>query len=449
MSANGYDTIVIGGGFAGVAAARELSHAGHRVVLLEGRDRLGGRTWYKDDVLDGRSFEMGGTWVHWTQPHVFAEISRYGLELVESLGSSVPTQVAYVTGDERKVLPYDDAWPMIEDAMERFCHDARTVLARPHEPLSQDAIAAVDGLSVQDRIDELGLDRERTDLLNALWSLCCSARCTEGGLVAMLRWYALSCWDVGIMFDAISRYKLKTGTRGLIDAMAGDSTAEIRLSTPVDAVEQDDDGVLVTTREGEVLRAAAAVVTVPLNTLSQIRFTPELSPVRRAAAQERQASHGSKVWVHVRGDLPEPLFATAPDDHVLQYLHTEVLMPDGQIMVGFGWDAASLDVTSVDAVREPVRALLGEDVEIVAVDGHDWLADEFSRGTWPVLRPGQMVGALRGAPAAGGHVLFAGSETADGWNGFIDGAIESGVRAAREARLLVGDNLAVAAAATA
>ena len=85
----------------------------------------------------------------------------------------------------------------------------------------------------------------------------------------------------------------------------------------------------------------------------------------------------------------------------------------------------------------PVRALLG-DVEVVATTGHDWLADEFSRGTWPVLRPNQTSRALRALQAPEGRIHFAGSETADGWNGFIDGAIESGLRAARQVQEALG-----------
>lgn len=180
------------------------------------------------------------------------------------------------------------------------------------------------------------------------------------------------------------------------------------------------------------------MITVPLNTLGQIRFTPGLSAVKQRAASEGQASHGSKLWVQVRGHLPRPLFALAPDDHLLQYLHTEELLPDGQLLVGFGCDAAALDVNSVEAVTGPVRALLGE-VEVVATTGHDWLADEFSLGTWPVARPDQTVRLLRGLQAPEGRVHFAGSETADGWNGFIDGAIESGLRAAREVREAIAD----------
>ena len=65
-----YDVIVVGGGFAGVTAARECALRGRRTLLLEARDRLGGRTWSAD--WNGFPIEYGGAWVHWHQPHTFS-----------------------------------------------------------------------------------------------------------------------------------------------------------------------------------------------------------------------------------------------------------------------------------------------------------------------------------------------------------------------------------------
>src|ERR1700752_2596525 len=76
------DVVVIGAGFAGLIAARELGRAGFDVLVLEARDRVGGRTW--TDRRLGRELELGGTWVHWVQPHSCAEMTRYGREIVRS-----------------------------------------------------------------------------------------------------------------------------------------------------------------------------------------------------------------------------------------------------------------------------------------------------------------------------------------------------------------------------
>ena len=77
-----HDVIVVGGGFAGVTAAREAALRGRSVLLLEARDRLGGRTWSAD--WDGIPIEYGGAWVHWHQPHTWSEITRARLRATTS-----------------------------------------------------------------------------------------------------------------------------------------------------------------------------------------------------------------------------------------------------------------------------------------------------------------------------------------------------------------------------
>jgi monoamine oxidase len=72
------DVVIVGGGFAEVTAARELTMRGRSAVLVEARDRLGGRTYTSDH--DGHAMELGGTWLHLLQPNVGAEISRNGVE---------------------------------------------------------------------------------------------------------------------------------------------------------------------------------------------------------------------------------------------------------------------------------------------------------------------------------------------------------------------------------
>lgn len=72
-----YDVLVIGGGYAGLTASRDLTLANNQVLLVEARDRIGGRSWSSN--IDGYPYEMGGTWVHWHQPFVWRELRRYDL----------------------------------------------------------------------------------------------------------------------------------------------------------------------------------------------------------------------------------------------------------------------------------------------------------------------------------------------------------------------------------
>lgn len=90
-----HDVIVVGGGFAGVTAAREVALRGRSVLLLEARDRLGGRTWSAD--WEGTSIEYGGAWVHWHQPHTWSEITRAMARKKTRLSSPVSRERASVS----------------------------------------------------------------------------------------------------------------------------------------------------------------------------------------------------------------------------------------------------------------------------------------------------------------------------------------------------------------
>ena len=431
MSYSEQEVIVVGGGFAGLIAARELRTAGRRVLILEGRGRLGGRTFTSD--FAGTEVELGGAHVHWFQPHVFAELTRYGLSFTPP---PEPARWSYVSQGRMQDSTVEDLLPRMSELFERVFPDALATLPLPHQPLAlADAVAALDHQSMQDRIDDSDLTAEERDLVNAVLSTACSAPCAEGALTAMMRWFSLAGWSFGLMLEAVGAYGLRTAD--LVAALVADAQPEVRLSTPVAGIEQADEQVTVTARGGEAFTAPAVLVTVPLNTLGAIDFSPALAPEKQAEAARGQASRGVKVWAHVRGDF-EPFYVQAPDDQPITFLEVREVLADGsKLLMAFGPDAERMAPDDEPAVRRAVGQLLPGGAEVVAVTGHDWRADEFSRGTWSVFRPGQLSGALAALQAPHGRVVFAGGDVANGWNGFIDGAIESGLWAARSVTQLL------------
>jgi monoamine oxidase len=203
----------------------------------------------------------------------------------------------------------------------------------------------------------------------------------------------------------------------------------------VAAVAERDGHVEIATREsGNGFAARSVVVAVPLNALGAIEFTPALAEERRRAIELGQASRGIKLMLLARG---EPLAQNAiRPGHPFGYLATEQLMPDGtQLLIGFGPDAERCDPSDLAGLQRQLQEIL-PGYELLAATAHDWLGDEFSRGTWAIHRPGWYEHHHAAMRADTGRVVLAGSDLADGWAGFIDGAIESGLRAgARAARL--------------
>ncbi|MGR6965040.1 flavin monoamine oxidase family protein [Geodermatophilus sp. URMC 61] len=425
------DVIVVGAGFAGVTAARELRRQGHRVLVLEARDRIGGRTW--TDTRLGHDLEMGGTWVHWIQPHTWAELSRYGIGVTPS---PTPVKGYWRSGGTVHSGTADELLGLVDRGMAGSTEESLAYFPQPYQPLlAGDRLAEVDGLTVRQKLEQLGLGPEEFDAVEGMWATNFSGRTEDGGYAQALRWCALAGGSWQLMFEACATYKVVGGTRGLIEAIAADAGVEIRTNTRVVSVAQDDTGVTVTLEDGATLTAAAVVATLPLNMLDSVSFDPPLSEGKRRAAHQGQASQGVKVWARLRGEY-EPFVALAPGSAALTLCQVEHVADGETLVVAFGSVSERLDGADPAAVQEALRTWL-PDAEVLEVASHDWVADELSGETWPMQRAGQLTGSLAELQRPEGRVFVAGSDYANGWAGFIDGAIESGMRAGREVHALL------------
>ena len=422
-AAGDYDVAIVGGGFAGVTAARECALRGLSVVLLEARDRLGGRTWSAD--WDGWRVEYGGAWVHWHQPHTFSEITRAGLQT--TLGPDAQRAHWHV-GAERHVGTIAQRDAIARKGWDQFVDGVREALPAPHAPLQAiDRLAAFDRLSIAQRVDQLTLSDEERDVLCAELESLAHAPLTDAGAVSVLRWHALSGYSLALTQETGGRVTIDAGTGALLHAIADAAPFERRLTTPVRAITRAHGHVEVHTGNGGDVRAQVAIVAVPLNALGAIAFDPALPEDKQAAIALGQASRGIKIMLRVRGE--QLMHNAICPGHPFGYLDSEELNGDGtQLMIGFGPDAARCDATDLPAVQRQLDAIL-PGYEVIGATAHDWLVDEFSQGTWAIHRPGwyEHHHAAMRRPEPG--LIFAGSDLADGWAGFIDGAIESGLRA--------------------
>ena len=427
-----HDVIVIGGGFAGVTAAREAALQGRSVLLLEARDRLGGRTWAAPwgDV----PVEYGGAWVHWHQPHTWSEITRAGLAVELSDDAE---RASWVVDGERCSGTIAERDAIAEVGWMRFVEGVELALPNPHDPLHAiDRLATFDRLTIAERVNELDLTDEERAVLRAELESLAHASLDDAGAVSVLRWHALSGYSLALTQYAGGRVTLAEGTGALLAAIASAAPFETRLSTPVAAVRAAADRVEVEARDGSVLSARAVVVAVPLNVLGAIEFEPGLSEGKQEGIALGQASRGTKIFIRARGEAIRHNAISA--GHPFGYLDTELLLDDGtQVLIGFGTDATRCDASDLSAVQRQLD-LIVPGYEVVDATAHDWLADEFSRGTWAIHRPGWYTTHHAELRRPEGRVLLAGSDLADGWAGFIDGAIESGLRAGAQAARIAG-----------
>jgi len=415
--------VVVGGGFAGVTAAREAALRGCDVLVLEARGRLGGRTWSAD--WNGLPVEYGGAWVHWHQPHTWSEITRAGLSVALSEDAG---RAAWFVGTDRREGTIAARDVIAERGWNRFVAGVQTALPNPHDPLlALDELERFDRLTIAERLAELELSDEEHDVLQAELESLAHAPLEDAGAVSVLRWHALSGYSLSLTQYTGGRVTLADGTAALLSAIAGGARFETRLDTPVAAVRASADRVELETHAGSTYAARAVVVAVPLNVLGAIDFEPQLSELKQAGIALGQASRGTKIFIRARGE--DVLQNAIRPGHPFGYLDTELLLGDGtQLQIGFGIDARRCTPDDAAAVQRDLDEIL-PGYEVVAATAHDWLGDEYSRGTWAIHRPGWYTTYHAEMQRPEGRVVLAGSDVANGWSGFIDGAIESGLRA--------------------
>ncbi len=420
-----HDVIVIGAGFAGCSAAREIRRAGKRPLILEGNDRIGGRTWTAH--WDGQQFERGGNFFHWFQPHVWSEIVAAGCTPVAMPQSP---RSAWLVGGELRTGSHLDREEIAQRAWNAYNEGSEQILPFPFTPLAHpERIRRLDKMTIEERINELDLDSDERAVMVGEGEGVASGHLDDAGALTVMRWHALSGHNLPSTQAAAGQIMIEEGTIAFLQPILDAAACELRLETPVAAVEQSADRVIITTRAGESISAEAVVVTVPLNVLHDIAFEPSLSELKQGGIALGQAGIGSKLLLKVKG--PSEIVSALADDHPFGFVDTIFeLDGDEQILVCFGRDGDEIRDRDIAWAQQQLDRL-APGFTVTGMNFHDWKADEFAQGTWAAHRPGWYTTYHAEMQRPEGRVIFANSDLADGWAGFVDGAIESGIRGGR------------------
>ncbi|KAM0198539.1 hypothetical protein ACHAPA_008808 [Fusarium lateritium] len=440
-----YDAIVIGAGFAGLIAARDLAAKGLKVLILEARDRIGGRTWTAHAF--GEDFEMGGTWVHWNQPHFYTELTRYNLHhnLKTSNGTLKPEITLWKKDVNTKSILDKKAMEDANVTAERvarkvFSIDGYTsheLMPFPHDPTRLTPWSQYDHLSIQDRLDSITDESEEDKAyFQGLTNPFGTSPSDKIGFTEALRWYSLGGHSMQQLFELTALYKLGSGgMTSFAKAIFEDYSGAALFSTEVTKISQGPNKAIVTTKDGRSLSAGHIICTIPLNVLKTITFEPPLSGLKQKALSTGHITGGAKIHYKLRHitppwyyqGLPPTPFCFAFTDH-----NGTKEEKDGTYCIGFGLNGCFPDTTDSEKVIGAFDQNIGADNEVDGYLVHDWLKDPYSQGTWACWGPSSSTVYLKELQLPHGRVMFASGDTANGWRGFIDGALEQGKKVARD-----------------
>ena len=399
-----YDAIVIGGGLAGLVATRDLSSAGLRVALLEGRDRLGGRVYYRPFRGTQQKVELGGAWVNLDhEPNMNREVLRYGIPT--SPTPSLESNYLY-TGNKARSgavpVPALEYVGIMRLVLRLLMGAYRIDVAKPRD--LQD-LASLD-IPFEQVLKRAKLGRATYDLASAWIAFAIGAPPSEISALQVMSFVAGFKNSVWTTYRALAT-AFTNGTASLVEALASDTNASVFFNSMVARVEQDANEVRITTASGQVFRAGGVVFATPINTWRYVDFSPAINAQKQEAARDGHVGRAAKIYLLLEGKGPsasafrwerQPSFCCALGRyHVIE---------EGTIAVTFTCGERRVDPSDLSAVREHAQLLLPGQ-KVIAADAHDWVGDPCSRGTYIAFRPGQLSRLHSHLQKPEGRVVFA------------------------------------------
>jgi monoamine oxidase len=440
------DVVVVGAGFAGLTAARELTRLGHDVVVLEGRDRVGGRS--HTGAVAGIPVDMGGTFVGPTQDAVRALADELGI-------ATVPTyhDGANLIRWRGAVRAYSGTIPrlslagLIDIARVRWQFERIARAVPLSQPWTAQRATRLDAQSLGDWLRSVRAGATARDLLAIMARVTWGCEPDDVSMLHAAR-YVRAAGGLDRLLDVengAQQDRFAAGTQQIADAVAAELGERVVLATPVRRVEYHDGGVRITCAKGRA-DARFVVVAIPPAHRSCIEFAPALPAEYERLAKhwpqgrlsKAYAAYATPFW-RSRGSSGEALSDEGP-----VFITFDVSpQPEGPgVLLGFV-DARSFDALPAEQRRaralECFAALFGaEALDPIDYVDHRWGAEEFAPGgPTAAVPPGSWTryGPWLRRPV--GPIHWAGTETADEWTGFLDGAVRSGRRAAAEVAALL------------
>lgn len=437
---------VIGAGLAGLSAAREVQQAGAEVVVLEARERVGGRV--EAGVIAGHPIELGGTWIGAGHTRMQALVAELGLETFRTWNDEGRTLVrlgsrsALVPGRKGAVPRLNPvALADLAQGLARFGRLARGV--DPARPWAHPRAHVLDGQTFETWVRRTLRTPTGRAYFRTATEAVFAADTTDLSLLHAL-FYAVSNGDLETMLsvdEGAQQDRVVGGSALVAERLA--AGLDVRLGTRVEGVTRRAGGVEVDTSAGP-LDADRVVVALPPTLAGRLRYDPPLPAARDQLTQRVPA--GTVVKTFAAYPTPfwreDGLNGQVASDTGPVKVTFDVSPPGGEvgILLGFveGGEARRWQrLSDTERRRAVLDCLVGyvgpRAAEPTAYLEKNWSAEEFTRGCYGAhFAPGVWTGYGEALRPPVDRIHWAGAEHAVEWNGYMEGAVRSGESTARE-----------------
>ncbi|ULA61880.1 MAG: Aminooxidase domain-containing protein [Nitrospira sp.] len=437
----GTSVIVAGAGLAGLTAARELQRRGARVTVVEARDRLGGRVWTRrEGFAEGQHAEAGGDMIDPDQEAIRRLAKDLGLTLSPILrgGFAFARQAARAPVVTR-ASEAGGLWAELAQAAEPWVRTHRLNERRWDGPIARQLAEQ----SVADWLDSIGANRQLRARLNGMRGFFL-ADPEHLSLLALVD-------QLSTESSALDHfYRIEGGNDRLATALAGTLHQPVQLKTMVRAVAAHRGKVRVTLRgrDGQShMIADAVVLALPATMVRRLAFTPPLPPPQHQAFQDLQYGSATKTLLQFdrrfwrRAGNPLAYGTDLPIGAIWD--GNEEQRGRSGILALLAGGSASRDTKQLltqggaEAVVRWLKWLGATKALLRASCRISWEDDPLVRGGYAVFQAGYDPEQRAWLSRPHGRILFAGEHTSLRWQGYMNGAVESGLRVAEEVTVLL------------
>ncbi|XP_048885557.1 amine oxidase [flavin-containing] B-like [Brienomyrus brachyistius] len=444
------DVIVLGGGLSGLSAAKLLKESGLTVVVLEARDRVGGRTY----TVTGSKFkyvDLGGAYIGPTQNCILRLARELGVRTY--LVNEKEHLVHYTKGKAHPFRgPFPPAWNLLVYLDYNNLWRTLDSLGRqiPAEaPWTCSHAEEWDNMTMRELIDKICWTRTAKDFARLFVNVNVTSEPHEVSVLWFL-WYVKQCGGTRRIFSTSNggqERKFVGGSGQISERIAEQLRGSVMLNQPVVRVSQNAEGVSVETLTGDKYKGGYIISAIPPGLTMNIHYEPGLPPIRNQLIQRVPMGSIIKCMMYYKRpfwkekgycgtmmieDEDSPISMTLDDTK-----------PDGSCPCIMGFilarKARELIHLTKDERKQQIcqiySKVLGttDALQPLHYEEKDWCGEQYSGGCYAAyFPPGTYRQFSRALREPFGRLFFAGTETATKWSGYMDGAVQAGERAARE-----------------